>query len=121
MAKQKLLYSDRKQATIEMDLPEYKGLFTIVSQFTRSDVGFGSKMAKPPKGKVFDPKAETTRIFNLIQLGDDKDKLYCVEIAKLNACPGFTDVIVVEGNSMSLKDGARINSTGGEVTFAIEG
>lgn len=117
MAK-KLLYSDRKQASIEMELPDFKGAFTIVSQFTRSDRGTG-KMAKPPKGKVFDPKDDDTRIFNLIQLGDDKDKLYCIEIGKLNSCKGFSDVIEISGNTMSLKDGARIVSAGGEVVFTI--
>ena len=102
-----------------MDLPDFKGSFTIESQFTRKDVGIGNKMQKPPRGKMFDPKEETTRIFNLIQLGDDKEHLYCVEIAKLNSCIGFLDVIEISGNSMTIKDGAQIAISGDEVVFFL--
>ena len=118
MATKKLLYSDRKSAEIVMELPDYAGAFTIVSQFTRKDRGIG-KMAKPPKGKVFDPEDEDTRIFNLIQLGDDKEHLYCVEIAKLNSCKGFKDVIVVSDNRMIIHDGAQVAISGGEAVFSI--
>ena len=119
MATKKFLYSDRKAAEIVMDLPDFKGSFKIESQFTRKDVGTGNKMQKPPRGKMFDPKADDTRIFNLIQLGEDKEHLYCVEIAKLNSCKGFKDVIEISGNSMTIKDGAQVAISGGEVVFSL--
>ena len=119
MATKKFLYSDRKAAEIVMDLPDFKGSFKIESQFTRKDVGTGYKMAKPSRGKMFDPKDDDTRIFNLIQLGEDKEHLYCVEIAKLNSCKGFKDVIEISGNSMTIKDGAQVAISGGEVVFSL--
>ena len=113
------MYSSRKAAEIKMELPDYSGEFTIVSQFTRRDNGSGNKMTKPPRGRVFDPASETTRIFNLLQLGDDKENLYCLEIGWLNAKPGFNEVIeLVEGGFM-VKDGAIITISGGETVFSL--
>lgn len=119
MSKQVFMYSDRKAAQIVMELPDYIGEFSIVSQFTRRDNGSGNKMSKPPRGSAFDPASETTRIFNLLQLGDDKEHLYCLEIGWLNSKPGFEDVIeLVEGGFM-VKDGAMITISAGEAAFAL--
>jgi hypothetical protein len=119
MSKQVFMYSDRKAAEIKMDLPDYSGEFSIVSQFTRRDNGSGHKMSKPPKGSCFDPAAESTRIFNLLQLGDDKDHLYCLEIGWLNSKPGFDEVIELVKGGFMVKDGAKITISGGETVFAL--
>lgn len=119
MSKQVFMYSARKAAEIQMELPDYSGEFSIVSQFTRRDNGSGNKMSKPAKGSAFDPADGTTRIFNLLQLGDDKENLYCLEIGWLNRKPGFDEVIeLVEGGFM-VKDGATITISGGETAFTI--
>lgn len=129
----KLLYSDRKADAISFELPDVVAIpFAITGQFTRAQPVEGEKMVKPEKGKYFDPKEETTRIFSIfkLQLTDEQKEelgltevsnVYPVEMGTLNNSEGFKDVIVVEDNTFTVLPNAVVTIQDGTLSFAING
>ena len=125
MAKKVLLYSSRKAKAVSVDVPEFDWCpISIARTVTRRDTG-GDTMEKPKKGKAFDPKDESTRIFCIIDAKDVPEKnivhedLYIKEIGVLNAAEGWLDSITINGDSFSPKDGIEMRSTGSTIEFRV--
>lgn len=117
MAKRTLLYSDRKAKSVSVSMTECEATpFKVVRTVTRYDDGSDS-MQKPPKGKSFDPKDENTRIFVIMDV-EGQDELLIREIGVLNN-EGFANVIDINGNTFSLKDGAMVSCVGSTLEFTL--
>ena len=118
MSKRKLIYSSRVAKAITVEVPEFDWTpMKVTNTFTRRDTG-GTSMEKPAKGVVFDPKAEDTRVFVVIDAEDQKE-LYIKEIGVLNASEGWLDSIIINGDSFEVKDGVEVRSIGKALEFRV--
>ena len=93
--------------------------FVVKSSFVRIDDGTQDKgYRKPAKGEKVDLNKEMNHVY--VTLGIEGQPVdFGSDLAQLNNCEGWLDVIEVNGNEFTLKDGARISVSGKTLVFSL--
>ena len=93
--------------------------FVVKSSFIRIDDGSKDKgYRKPLDGEKVDLNKEQNHVY--ISLGIEGQQVdFGSDLAVLNNCEGWLDVINVHGNEFTLKDGARISVSGKTLVFSL--
>ena len=114
----KLIYSDRVQKSLSVTNGEFDwSAATITGTFTRRDTG-DVHMAKPAKGEIFDPKADDTRVFAILDVVG-QDEAILKEIGILNGSKGFKESIDIDGDSFTCKPGFEVRAIGNLLEFRV--
>lgn len=120
---EQMIYTAEKAAVVAFDMKETAATgFTVVGQFFRNGA------EKDENGKLLKIKRDDAsvatpniRIWCNIQLGKDKEHLYCMELPKMNAA-GFDKVVdpeSAENGILIVKTGAKVSCAGGIVKFTM--
>ena len=93
--------------------------FVVKNSFVRIDDGTQDKgYRKPIKGEKVDLNKEQNHVY--VTLGIEGQTIdFGSDLAQLNNCEGWLDVIEVNGNEFSLKDGARMSVSGKTLVFSL--
>lgn len=93
--------------------------FVVKNSFIRIDDGSKDKgYRKPVKGEKIDLNKEMNHVY--VVLGIEGQAIdFGSDLAQLNNCEGWLDVINVNGNEFSLKDGAHVQVVGTSLVFSL--
>lgn len=119
----KFHFNPSKAKALEFDLSMFddcvESPFVVLSSYVRIDDGTKDKgYRKPGKDEKVDLNKAMNHVYLTIGIEGQTNNLGS-DLAVLNNCEGWADVIEVSGNQFSIKDGARITKAGKTLTFSL--
>jgi len=112
-------YVDRKDKQVSVNLVDcVSASFSIENVFTRKKVAETGPMEKPAKGKAFDVKDPSVKLFYVLNI-DGQDHLSIVEVGKLNASEGLHEAFDINDEGLAIKPNATVTIQSNSIEFGV--